>query len=438
MTTLLNTIESFLAPYLQQQSRVVLALSGGLDSRVLLDVLIELRQRYSFYLKAVHVHHGLSHNADAWALQCHQWCSDANVDFSLERVSLNCDSGDSIENLARTARYNALALHVEENSVLITAQHGDDQVETFLLALKRGSGPKGLSAMPSVMAFRQGLLLRPLLTTRRSTIYDYALARGLSWVEDESNQDTRFDRNFIRHHVTPALTQRWPHFSTSLQRSALLCAQQEQLLDELLQARLDACVFSDKSISILSLSSLSEAARSRLLRMWMSNFGLPMPSQAQLKLLWSQVAQAQSDANPKMTFKQHEIRRFDQRLYCVALTNDVTEWRGELTTNTPLKLPDQLGTLTLYDTVSVRAGLTLNRQVMSGLISVGFNPEGIRAHPQGKSGSKTLKKWYQEFGIPSWQRRRTPILFCDGTVVAVANLFVDRQYCGKDCELVWD
>jgi tRNA(Ile)-lysidine synthase len=437
MTSLLTVVKSFLQPYLSRQPQVIVALSGGLDSRVLLDVLIRIRQELSFSLKAVHVHHGLSINADSWAEQCQHWCEEANVEFALERVSLDLKAGDSVESLARIARYNALSRHIKRQDILLTAQHNDDQVETFLLALKRGSGPKGLSSMAAEMDFHQGQLLRPLLTCSRASLHEYALARHLTWVDDESNQDTRFDRNFIRHHVTPILSQRWPHFSTSLQRSAELCAQQERLLDELLQERLEQALACDQSVSIVALASLSDAARSRLLRMWLARFVTQMPSQMQLTLIWLQVAQAQEDANPVMVLNQHEIRRFNQRLYCVSNVQPLTDWNATLTVNQPLVLPDNLGTITLFDAVTEGNGLALHRCVLDGELTVGFNSQGLRAHPQGKVGSKTLKKWYQEFGVPSWERRRTPILFCDGHVVAIANLFVDRHYCGKDCQLVW-
>ena len=438
MNTLLDTVESMLLPYLKGKRQVLLALSGGLDSRVLLELLIQLRLKSPFELKAVHVHHGLSQHAEYWATQCRKWCQDNDVEYALERVSLVCDKGESIENVARTARYQVLAKHLQADGCLLTAQHSDDQVETFLLALKRGSGPKGLSAMASSMPFSHGYLLRPLLSISRTTIHDYATDIGLSWVEDESNLDTRFDRNFIRHNVTPVITQRWPHFSTALQRSAELCAQQERLLDELLQERLDSSLGSDNTLSICALNSMSDAVRGRVLRMWLSNLGLLMPSQTQLKQLWSDVAMAKSDANPKFILTGHEVRRFNQYLVCIPSMSDVSDWMTALTINQPLVLPNGLGKITLFDTVTKRNGLVLSRKVLNGKLAICFNPEGRRAHPQGKVGHKTLKKWYQEFEVPSWKRRRTPILLYNETVAAVANLYVDQQCSGEDCELVWE
>ncbi|MHA2938655.1 tRNA lysidine(34) synthetase TilS [Vibrio sp. RC27] len=438
MTMLLGEVESILQPYLKEPRQIVLALSGGIDSRVLLDVLIQLRHQTPFLLKAVHVHHGLSQNADDWAEQCKGWCEKHDVDFALERVTLDCDSGNSIESMARTARYEALEKHLQPQGILLTAQHNDDQVETFLLALKRGSGPKGLSAMALARPFQQGFLVRPLLKSRRFLIEQYAEEHGLTWVEDESNQDTRFDRNFIRHQVAPVLSQRWPHFPSAIQRSAELCAQQERLLDELLEERLNTSLAPDMSLSITSLNFMSEDVRYRVLRMWLSKFDVLMPSQVRLKLLWSDVAMARIDANPKFQFKEHEIRRYQQHLFCIPKMQDVGHWHRSLTINQPLELPSFLGKVTLFDTISTGKGLALSSMVLKGKLEITFRSEGLSAHPEGKVGHKTLKKWYQEFGVPSWQRRRTPILLCDEKVVAVADLYVDRQFCGGECEFIWE
>ncbi|MEF1245253.1 tRNA lysidine(34) synthetase TilS, partial [Vibrio campbellii] len=349
MESLYSQFVQVLERYHQPNTKIVLAFSGGVDSRLLLELLSRYQQAYSidnqstdshsFKCHAVYVHHGLSSNADEWADKCLVWAEQAGITCSVERVSLDTNSGESIELLAREARYQVLAKHIQSGDLLLTGQHADDQVETFLLALKRGSGPKGLSSMAESMPFAGGTLVRPLLAIKREQIEAVAKEQGLDWVEDESNQDTRYDRNFLRHRIVPELSERWPSIHQAVQRSASLCAQQEALLDELLRAVFERALQSDFSLSIEELATHSEMARARLVRMWLAKLNANMPTQVQLNLIWNEVALAQQDANPKLQLKQGEVRRFQNRLYWVTETVDVTTWQSAIQTDTALLLP---------------------------------------------------------------------------------------------------
>lgn len=418
----------------QSSRHFVLAFSGGVDSRVLLELLARYRNERAISVQAVHVHHGLSLHADEWAERCQQWCKAVNIPLSIERVSLDTASGESIEKLARDARYKALATYMESNRLLLLGQHADDQLETFLLALKRGSGPKGLASMAQQAPFANGQLLRPLLSVSREQIEQFARQQQLQWVEDESNQDERYERNFLRHRVTPVLSERWPGIRHAVQRSAQLCAEQEELLAELLNDALNAATQSDGSLSVAALLPHSDALRRQLLRYWLASQGQPMPSRVQLEVLWREVAQAEDDANPKLKLGECEIRRFHQRLYCVPLAQDVSAWQQPLLSENRLLLPDNLGSLMLV--TSAQGNLRLPAD--DAPFWVTFNPEGLSACPVGRAGSRKLKKLFQEYQVPSWLRRRTPIVMHQNKVVAVANLFVDRDFSGQDCELIWD
>ncbi len=180
----------------------------------------------------------------------------------------------------------------------MTAQHRDDQCETLLLALKRGSGPTGLSAMAPSSAFAGSRLLRPLLNETRESLRQWALAHQLSWIEDESNQDDTYDRNFLRLRVIPVLRERWPHFSEAVARSASLCAEQEQLLDEMLAAELASLVAEDGSLAIAPLATMSPPRRAALLRRWLAGQQAPMPAREVPERLWHEVALAREDASP--------------------------------------------------------------------------------------------------------------------------------------------
>lgn len=309
MTTLtLNTS-------LLSSRRILAAFSGGLDSTVLLHQLVLWRERHpDVTLRAIHIHHGLSPHADSWVRHCETVCERWQVPLVVERVTL-ADNGLGIEAHAREARYRAFAQTLLPGEVLATAQHLDDQCETFLLALKRGSGPAGLSAMGERSPFAGTLLLRPLLRETRKTLEQWAVRHGLCWIEDESNQDDAYDRNFLRLRALPLLQQRWPHFPAAVARSATLCAEQERLLDELLASDLTDCITAEGTLRLSPLMSMSDVRRAAILRRWLAMRNAPMPSRDALERIWQEVALARDDASPCLRFGDHEIRRYQSQLW---------------------------------------------------------------------------------------------------------------------------
>ncbi|MGR5176005.1 tRNA lysidine(34) synthetase TilS [Vibrio parahaemolyticus] len=424
--------------HLPKGGRIVVGFSGGVDSRVLLRLTSQYcQQNTATKGVAVHVHHGLSANADLWLTQCADWADEEGLAFAAERVCLDTSNGDSIEQQARRARYQALSKHLLPTDILVTGQHLDDQTETFLLALKRGSGPKGLSSMAESMALGAGKLVRPLLNVARDEIEQFAVREQLSWVEDESNQDTRFDRNFLRQTILPEINLRWPGFATSVSRSARLCAKQEQLLEELLLPELENSLDEFSGLCINTLRHFSSLKREQLLRFWIAKHAETMPSEVQLSQLWREVAMARRDANPEVVLSGGSVRRFQDRLYWVRECAEVVNWHKSWTCHQPLTLPDDLGRL-FVKPANASSELTLDYATLTNGVDVVFDPQGLSAHPQGRIGSRKLKKLYQEYKVPSWERRRIPVILQQGKVVAVGNLFVDKAFYGSDCELVWD
>ncbi|CAM3734815.1 tRNA(Ile)-lysidine synthase [Vibrio aerogenes CECT 7868] len=434
MTSVEQHFYRVLMHHSQAQSRFILAFSGGIDSRVMLHLLSGFIRETGREVLAVHINHGLSPDADLWAERCRQWCQDEDIAFQLHPVSLDKKSKGGLESIARQARYEALQHYVGANDLLLTGQHSHDQLETFLLALKRGSGPKGLSSMGEVSGFGAGKLVRPLLKISRTEIESFAKQHQLDWVEDESNQDLHFDRNFIRHKIAPVLLKRWPELPVAIQRSTELCAEQEALLDELLAQQLDRAQLPDGSLSVPVLLSLSEAVCRRVLRMWLARYDLQMPSRVQLMTLYHQVILAKEDADPRLHLGNSVIRRFSGRLYCLPAVTDVTEWQHKITFNQPVELPDDLGLITLRECDQG----SLSREKLAGVsLTIGFNPQGLSACPVGRCGRTRLKKLFQEYKVPVWQRRRMPILMAGEQVVAIAQLFVDRDFTGTGCDLIW-
>ncbi|VEA67409.1 tRNA(Ile)-lysidine synthase [Serratia plymuthica] len=413
------------------QRRLLVAFSGGLDSSVLLHLLVHLRRQLpDLQLRAVHVHHGLNAFADEWVAHCQRQCAAWQLPLVVQHVQVDGRQG-GIEAAARAARYSAFAATLAADEVLLTAQHLDDQCETFLLALKRGSGPAGLSAMAAQASLGSNPLLRPLLGMSRLQLEDYARQHQLAWIDDDSNQDPRFDRNFLRLQVLPLLNQRWPYFAAATARSASLCAEQEQLLDELLSEQLHSLLNEDNALVIDGLLGCSPARRFALLRRWIALFGVTMPSREQLQRLWDEVALSREDAEPQLQPGQYQIRRFRRRLYLLPIMADLREVCLNWSLAEPLELPDGLGKLS-----SGEGDICLRAPQPQQKVSVRFAAQG-KIRILGRTHSRSVKKLWQELGVPPWQRERTPLIYYDDQLIAALGVFVSEAGETPEEEQYW-
>jgi tRNA(Ile)-lysidine synthase len=299
-----------LSTFLQQQlapgQHLLLGLSGGLDSRVLLDLLVHARKSFDFQLTATHINHGISPNAGGWAVFCAELCASDGVPFQVINVDVPRDSGLGLEAAAREARYRAM-LGQDVDAVML-AHHQDDQAETLLLQLLRGAGVKGLAAMPEAVERHAKRILRPLLEVSRAELLEYARARDLQWIEDESNLDLAYDRNFLRRRILPELEQRFPAARRTLTRSASHLAEAAALLEEV--AREDAVrAVCDGQLDLALLKNMSVARAANLLRWWVAEqAGVPL-STARLADIRSQLLEAKPDARIRITFGTAVLRR---------------------------------------------------------------------------------------------------------------------------------
>lgn len=410
-----------IAHSLHPHRQFLIAFSGGLDSTVLLHQMVcWRRQSPDVVLRAIHVHHGISPFADDWVTHCEHVCQQWQVPLSVKRVTL-VDEGLGTEAHARQARYQAFREALRPGEVLVTAQHIDDQCETFLLALKRGSGPAGLSAMARVSPFADSVLIRPLLGESRHALSQWAERHHLRWIEDESNKDDAYDRNFLRLQVLPQLNARWPHFAQATARSAELCAEQEQLLDELLGDELGSLVDEHGALDLPPLQAKSPVFRAAILRRWLARHGASMPSREMLARIWQEMALAREDASPCLRMGGFELRRYRSKLWWVApfppQTGNIFPWRDICQ---PLSLPDGLGQLSLVPGGDMRLPLA------DEPVSVRFKAAGT-LHIVGRNGGRKLKKIWQELGVAPWHRDTTPLLFYGETLVAAAGYFITRD-----------
>lgn len=445
--SVLNTLrEQLSCEPLLSATHIVVAYSGGVDSHVLLHALHSARQyaRLDFQLSAIHIHHGLSQHADLWQSHCQQVCKQLDITFQTANVSVAALPRQSLEAQAREARYNKLVELAPVNSQVVLAQHQDDQLETFLLQLKRGAGPKGLSAMnrewvvnAQLQPDKQVGFYRPLLDTTQQAILDYAQQHNLKWCEDESNQNTDFERNFLRHDVLPILQNRWPEISRSVARSAALCAEQQGLLDEICANKLKSIQASANSLCLTELKPLSSSWLHQLVRYWLSELGIQSPSLTVLNQLRPEVLDAAKDATPILQWNGWQFRRFDQQLFVIkaslqkATLNKV--WQGENT----ISLPNNMGDLTFTQAASSQADipqvnccpqvnspqvddisqLTVNPN--RGLITFRFGGYSARFKPVDSSHSKPIKQWFKQWKVAPWLRDSVLLVIQNEQVLAV-------------------
>ncbi|MBF0751592.1 MULTISPECIES: tRNA lysidine(34) synthetase TilS [unclassified Pasteurella] len=402
----------------------LIALSGGLDSTALLALFAKHREnRPHFNLRAIHIHHGLSPNADSWVKHCQSLCKQFHIPLVVEYVQVDKTKG--IEASAREARYQAIQRHIQANEVLATAHHLNDQTETFFLALKRGSGLQGLGAMQNQSELFGMTIFRPLLSFPREQLERYARTENLAWIHDESNEDNHYERNFLRNEILPKLRERWTHFDRTVQRTAQHCFEQQQLINELLQETfLEHCKVPTE-FQLHHFNQYSSPKQTALLRMWFSQNQWEMPSKRQLEQLISDVVLAKEGANPQFHLGKQVVRRYQSGLYLTPDFADLIDIQLEMR-DTPLLLPDNLGELYLHRTAQSFIFSWQQHTVIlppTDLpIQIRFTYSGkIKYHP--KRPREDIKKVWQELGVPPWQRRRIPLIFYGDQLKSAVGFF---------------
>jgi tRNA(Ile)-lysidine synthase len=419
-------------------NRYRVAFSGGLDSLVLLHALVRLgaTTRVDWKISALHVNHGLQPEAAQWAEFCRRTCQAFDVPLELVCIDACPWPGQSAEEAAREARYTALANHMAEGDAVLTAHHMNDQAETLLLRLLRGAGPAGAAAIPEQRRLGKGWVLRPLLGVTRRALRDYGIDHQLHWIEDPSNRDLDFDRNYLRHEVMPRLSFRWPSAAQTLARSARLNQEAAAILRDMAQQDLTRVVEPSgvvepprivKPLNIMEprgaalnlgrLQELSTGRQKNMVRFWLSEQGLPIPQERHLDALLDQVVTAGGDRVPLLQWPGAEVRRYRDHLYALPplAPHDPSQvWNWD--TSLPLQLP-ALG-LSLSREHLERAGLWVPAAAQ---VRVGFRRGGERIKLTGRAGTRALKKLLQEARVPPWQRDRLPIITIEGELAAVLN-----------------
>ena len=402
-------------PHVTATSRVCVGLSGGVDSIVLLHLFSQLRLVIPFDLSALHVHHGISQHADDWLIFCQHRCNELNIPFIGQRANLNRNAASGLEAEARAARYQHYAQQVTDFIAL--AHHRDDQAETLMLQLLRGAGAKGLAAMSKYrIQPNQPTYLRPLLDVDRSDIIAWAQAHQLNWVEDDSNTDTHYARNFLRHHFLPLLNQRYPAWRTTMARSASNLAEAATLLDEL--AAIDAQLgIDDQRLSCHHLRCLSPTRTRNLLRYFFTLHRTRMPSQARLDDMLAQLSHVQHNNHLAIEHDEHTLYCYQDYAYLVKnkpRPGIQQRWLWQDTTSLILPL---LGTLHFQPGL----GTGIKREQLVD-INIRLRSGGEVFRPDRKRPNRRLKDLFQLSHIPPWQRDYLPLIYSGDTLIHVPGI----------------
>jgi len=416
--------------------RYLIALSGGLDSTALAHALALTRERHGRSLLAIHVDHRLHPESSRWSGYCRELAGKLRIEFIAETVSVDQTAGVGLEAAAREARYAALARHVGETDWLLSAHHRNDQAETLLLNLMRGSGPAGLAGIGTLSPFADGWLARPLIDVSRTDLEAYAAAQGLRWVDDPSNEDLRFDRNYLRHEVLPAMEQRWPGAIERIARSADLAGEAASMLDDLAAIDLQSAGNRVTRIEVEGLLPLSTARQRNLLRYAIRRAGLPPPGAARLATMIDSVLHAREDAQPLVEWRDAELRRYRGRLYLLSPVVP-TAWpvEGRPLADKPLALGPGMGTLRL----APGSPRGLSRATLEHGLSVRWREGGEEIKLSGHKHTKKLKKLLQDEGVVPWLRDRLPLVYAGERLVAVADLWVAADAASEPgTSVCWD
>jgi len=417
MQQFLDTLKQRLAGLPVRGDRYAVAFSGGVDSTVLLAAMTRLSPRP--VVRALHIDHGLHANSGAWEAHCRGTAEALAVDYLSRRVAVEDSAGESLEARAREARYSMLGALLRPREVLLTAHHSDDQLETLLLRLLRGSGVKGLRGIAEFDRLGAGFLARPILPVSREEILAAAHAWQLPWLEDPMNQNLRFDRNFLRAEILPRIKHRWPAAGRTVGRAAGRMVEAQEILDGV--AEVDGASIEDPArVRQSDLLALPPPRQRNLLRHLIAGLGLAVPDARQLDALLAGLAVRRADAETQVQWPGAEARIYRGVLHLFAPLGEGSGdgYTGEISTNQPWSGPEGRVSLTRG------AGPGLPDVWAKEGLSVRFRVGGERFKPLGRDHSRPLKKWLQDAGVPPWLRGRIPLLYRGAELVAVGDLWI--------------
>ncbi len=402
--------------------RFTLALSGGVDSVVLLHLLLQLRSRLEFALSAIHINHQISPHAAQWADFCTALCAKHGVPIQVSKVHVARRSKLGLEATARSARYQAFAKL--DTDLLLLAHHLDDQAETLMLNLLRGTGVSGAAGMPVVREVGCALA-RPLIEVPRATLMAYATQHRLDWIEDESNEDTAYTRNFLRHDVLPLIENRFPAYRQTLARAAQHFSDADALLDDLAAIDLAQAEHAGK-LNLTILAQLTPARGKNLFRAYLARQGVPVLDTERLQEWLRQLLTARADSRVALGVAGLILRRYRGLAWVeLDMPSPAPDWQMTWSGERELKLPLLGGKLSF--TPASGSGMSLTK-ISQANVTLRLRQGGEKLKPDFQRPRKTLKHLLQDAAIPPWQRERLPLIYCADELVAVPGIGIDCSF----------
>ncbi|OGT58780.1 MAG: tRNA lysidine(34) synthetase TilS [Gammaproteobacteria bacterium RIFCSPHIGHO2_12_FULL_42_10] len=424
----LNTLKRFFEQYGNAYTYWI-AYSGGMDSHVLLSLASMLRSTHLISLRAIYINHQLHPDASRWGEHCQLVCDNLNIPLTIKNIDLDLTAGESIEALAREKRYAVFVNLLAKDDILLTAHHQNDQAETVLIQLLRGAGPKGLAAMPFIKSFGSGQHARPLLHLSRDVLHQYAISHHLKWIEDPSNLDQRFVRNFVRHEIMPKLIAYTKGSLSTIVRSAAHCAETDALLNSFASSLLNTVKGSlPETLSVSRILMLDDATERLILRSFIHSLGLQVPDAKKLEVIQREILRARGDRNPVLCWRGVVIRRYRDDLYVLPASDRSNSLKdSEWYLKEPLWIQG-VGRLLIRASLGKGFALAIDR------VQIRFRQGGEKLYLKNR-GHRTLKNLFQEWGIPPWERDRTPIFFLNGQCIGVLGYGLDEKYLVKANEV---
>ncbi len=403
-------------------ARYVVGYSGGIDSTVLLHAINKMTGHIP--VVAVHINHQLIPQAEEWEKHCRKFSESISVEFLSRKVIIDMNSGYGLEAASRKGRYDSFKQLIKKNDYLLTAHNQDDQVETVLLNIFRGCGLRGIRGIPTSRKFFEGRLVRPLLRVSRNEISEYAKKYKLNWIEDPSNKYQKYDRNFLRHKILAQLKTRWPAVNNNVRKTSELASEINAELKEI--AFIDAPLFYESNqLDMRVIKYLSPARQKNILRYALLSLGFPLPSSIKLNQIINEVINARVDRQPLVQWSDVQVRRYRKKIYFLSEYFQPKENNTEkIYLNGPnWQLGKGLGSLSLE-----KSDIGIKRSIAKEGFNVTFRAGGEKIKPLGSGYSRKIKKLFQEAAVVPWMRENIPLLFYEGNLVAVADMWLDKSY----------
>ncbi|AEO07931.1 tRNA lysidine(34) synthetase TilS [Buchnera aphidicola] len=400
-----------------QNKSFLIAYSGGLDSTVLLYQLLKIKKN-NIQIRAIHINHNIHSLSQQWTEHCQKICVKNQIPLIIEYLQPHKNM-NNLEERLRIQRYNIFYKNLLKNEILLTGHHINDQCETFILSLKRGSGPTGLSCMSFQTSLGNNIIIRPFLNITKKELELWAKKHQLKWIEDISNLQIHYDRNFIRHNVMPILEKKWPYFIQNCLRTINICQKETKLLNYFLHKKIYNLIIFNDCLNIKTFKNMQKDMCTALIRYWLSLKKIKLPSYKSIQYIYDQIIFSRQDANPRIVLKKNEIRRYKETLYFLkiqpSVQNTILFWHNH---NIKLKLPNNLGYLEKN-----KYGNKLPAPHKNELINIRFQYEG-KIFILGRHKKRQIKKIWQENNIPPWLRNQIPLLFYNNIFIAALGIFI--------------